>query len=214
MELGVFVALFGSFFLITSFHLSQAAFSSCSEFPVIPEGSYDMSSDSYNDYSKRPLGFMHASAQDPTVSTNVPNPCASLTNLTNKAVEVLVETVVRGKQVCVESDDGKVACGMDTINLCKEATKDTMKYEFYCDPAKGCAGSVSFWYRLRPSEGDPDMWCLNSRQVAYPSSLLPVPTKLPTKMTTASTAQVIRLSSLTQGCALVLLLYALMGVMN
>ena len=34
---------------------------------------------------------------------------------------------------------------------CWNAYKDTMIYEFYCDPGRGCDTDVQFWYRLTPS---------------------------------------------------------------
>lgn len=78
------------------FELDFAVFSTlqrsdCTEFKVIDPKDYDRDVSSINDIEKRPLGYMFGIAKFPGVQTvNLKNPCAYLTNLTSRHVEVMV----------------------------------------------------------------------------------------------------------------------------
>ena len=65
--------------------------SDCTEFKVIDPKDYDRDISSINDITKRPLGYMFGIAKYRGVQTvNLKNPCAYLTNLTSRHVEVMV----------------------------------------------------------------------------------------------------------------------------
>lgn len=163
--------------LAGSAHIASAGdFDNCKEFNVIPKEKYDRNSSSAEDASKRPLGFVKASASYPGVVSNVVNPCAYLSNLTSKYIQVLVQPD-SGSIMCVK-DDGNPPMTLCSdggdVSKCYAAHSNTVKFVFYCDTGNGCGSDVGFWYRLTPSEGDPDDWCL-AQQNEYPSSLLQVP---------------------------------------
>ncbi|XP_068714554.1 uncharacterized protein [Montipora foliosa] len=171
--------------------MSALEASDCKEFKLIAPLHYDRNSSSVNDITKRPLGYMFATAQYPVVQSNVENPCALLKNLTGRYVEVMVQTLVAGKSVCVRDNgtpDPNRNCGHGTISGCWNPSKDTMIYEFYCDPGEGCDTDVQFWYRLTPSPvgKDVDDWC-NELVNEFPENLLTVPPPLE-KTTTVKSA--------------------------
>lgn len=151
-------------------------FDNCKEFRIIPKGNYDRNSSSADDGNKRPLGFVKSSAPYPGVVSNVVNPCAYLRNLTSKYIQVLVQPD-SGSIMCVKDDGNpsmKLCSDGGDVSKCYAAHSDTVKFVFYCDTGNGCGSDVGFWYRLTPSEGDPDDWCL-AQQNEYPSSLLQIP---------------------------------------
>ena len=70
---------------------SALQLSDCKEFKVIDPEDYDKNVSSIYDITKRPLGYMFGTAKNPGVQTvNLKNPCAYLTNLTSRNVEVMV----------------------------------------------------------------------------------------------------------------------------
>ncbi|XP_031562064.1 uncharacterized protein LOC116297887 [Actinia tenebrosa] len=176
--------------------LVNAAFKNCKPFDVIPKSNYDKDPASLRDYSKRPNGFMYGFAEYPPTSTNLMNPCVTLQNLTGRSVEIKAQAILEGSKICVKDDGGNSGCGTSTLGQCWDAHSDTVKYEFYCNPAKGCDSDVQFWYRLAPSIGDSDDWCTLMLENDYPSSLLPVPSRVPTQKTTPSSTSLCRVSHL------------------
>ncbi|KXJ19088.1 uncharacterized protein LOC110231353 [Exaiptasia diaphana] len=157
--------------------LIKGAFQNCKPYKIIHEDDYDKDPSTVSDSSKHPNGFYWGNAKYPATSTNLNNVCVFITNVTDRAVGVMVQPLIIGKKICVKDDGGSSECG-ETISKCFEANSDTAKYEFYCDPGKGCDTDVQFWYRLRPSEGDKDDWCTLIRDGNdFPNSLFLVPTK-------------------------------------
>ena len=77
-------------FLLSLSVMSALEASDCKEFKLIAPLHYDRNSSSVTDITKRPLGYMFATAQYPVVQSNVENPCALLKNLTGRYVEVMV----------------------------------------------------------------------------------------------------------------------------
>lgn len=71
---------------------SSLQLSDCKEFKVIPPEQYDKNVSSLTDITKRPLGYMYAKADYPTVQSEVKNPCFYVRNLTSRNVEVMVST--------------------------------------------------------------------------------------------------------------------------
>ena len=57
---------------------------------MIPPEQYDRDASSAEDLTKRPLGYMLASVQNPGVQSEIKNPCVYLKNLTSRDVEVMV----------------------------------------------------------------------------------------------------------------------------
>ena len=75
--------------------------SDCTEFKVIPPEQYDRDASAAQDITKRPLGYLFASAKYPGVQSggNLENPCAFLRNLTGRYVEVMVsDFTIKTKQ--------------------------------------------------------------------------------------------------------------------
>ena len=71
---------------------SSLQLSDCKEFKLIPPEQYDKNVSSLTDITKRPLGYMYAKADYPTVQSEVKNPCFYVRNLTSRNVEVMVST--------------------------------------------------------------------------------------------------------------------------
>jgi len=166
---------------ILSSVLSALQLSDCKEFKVVPPDQYDRNTSSADDTDKRPLGYEYDIAKYLGVQSggNLTNPCAYLRYLTARNVEVMVQTFVPGKSICVR-DNGNPPisdCGQGAANLgCWTPSQDTMIYEFYCDTTKGCDTDVQFWYRLTPSPvgDDVDDWC-RGRDSEFPENLLTAP---------------------------------------
>ncbi|KAM7439396.1 hypothetical protein ABFA07_011217 [Porites harrisoni] len=180
----------------------------CTEFKVIDPKDYDRDISSINNITKRPLGYMFGIAKYRGVQTvNLKNPCAYLTNLTSRHVEVMFQTLVAGKPLCVRDNapNPKIACGAGAQNTnCWNPSQDTVIYEFYCDTGKGCDTDVQFWYRLTPSPvgiSDVDQWC-NDRNSMFPIDLMTAPPPVVKKTTVKNVAS----GTLSWNICLVLLL--------
>ena len=70
--------------------MSTLQLSDCTEFKLIPPEQYDRNISSADDITKRPLGYMIATAQNPVVQSEIENPCVYVKNLTSGDVEVMV----------------------------------------------------------------------------------------------------------------------------
>lgn len=171
------------FFIFLTFSViispvSTLQLSNCKEFKLIPPEQYDRNSSSADDMTKRPLGYMFAIAQYSGVQSEIKNPCVYVKNLTSRDVEVMIQTLVKGKTVCVRDDSKptpKKQCtegGYLSVD-CWGPTTDTVMFEFFCDTGEGCVADVQFWYRLTPSPkgADVDDWCSLSRSSEFPRDL-------------------------------------------
>ncbi|CAH3136267.1 unnamed protein product [Pocillopora meandrina] len=183
MEVSLWNDCFFSFasFIVFVGSASSLQLSDCKEFKVIPPEQYDRNVSSLTDITKRPLGYMYAKADYPTVQSEVKNPCFYVRNLTSRNVEVMIQTRVSGKTVCVRDNKKptpKTDCAQGgTLSLaCWDPTTNDVIFEFYCDPGKGCDTDVQFWFRLTPSPpgADVDDWCL-ARNSLFPHDLKEVP---------------------------------------
>ena len=70
--------------------MSTLQLSDCTEFELIPPEQYDRNASHADDITKRPLGYMVATAQSPVVQSEIKNPCVYVKNLTSRDVEVMV----------------------------------------------------------------------------------------------------------------------------
>lgn len=84
---------------------SSLQLSDCKEFKVIPPEQYDRNVSSLTDITKRPLGYMYAKADYPTVQSEVKNPCFYVRNLTSRNVEVMVSTGDNPLEVLTHKSD-------------------------------------------------------------------------------------------------------------
>lgn len=199
--------------------VSTLQLSDCPEFKLIPPEQYDRNVSHTDDITKRPLGYIVATAQYPGVQSEIENPCVYLKNLTSRDVEVMIQTRVEGDSVCVRDDSKptpKKQCtqgGYLSVD-CWGPTTDTVIFEFYCDTGEGCGGDVQFWYRLTPSPigADVDDWCSLSRGSEFPRNLKPVPPPVGTTPTVKSAACNILSWSFLQLAVVVLLVHALASI--
>lgn len=77
--------------------MSTSQLSDCPEFKLIPPEQYDRNISAADDITKRPLGYMIATAQYPGVQSEIENPCVYVKNLTSRDLEVMVSKYSRGR---------------------------------------------------------------------------------------------------------------------
>jgi len=194
--------------------VSTSQLSDCPEFKLIPPEQYDRNISAADDITKRPLGYMIATAQYPGVQSEIENPCVYVKNLTSRDLEVMIQTRVPGKTVCVRDDSKptpKKECtqgGFLSVD-CWGPTTDKVIFEFYCDTGAGCDTDVQFWYRLTPSPvgADVDDWCSLARSSEFPQDLITAPPPVGTTPTIKSAGCNIFSWSFLQLAAVVLLVH-------
>ncbi|KAI8511368.1 hypothetical protein Bbelb_104680 [Branchiostoma belcheri] len=121
------------------------------DFVPVPEDQYDRNYSSINTPGARPLGYDSSIIY--YLGANEPNPCVRVTGTSGsgRRVEVM---------------------GSGTINLCQEASGNSVNFEFYCKT--GCeAGDINFWYRftVSPDGEDPEEWCFDRTGTDFPNTL-------------------------------------------
>lgn len=160
--------------LIVGVFGQQLTFTKCSNYVPINVANYSL------DYSsKNPLGYN--SSILPYMDVMVTHPCVNLTNVPAGAyIEIKAETQMAGAKICVGDDKTKRTCSSGTLRTCYSAPATNVKFAFYCDSA--CEQvDVVFWYRFVMSEANPsDQWCEGRISDDFPSSLIPLPSNLPT----------------------------------
>eukprot|EP00058_Branchiostoma_floridae_P008991 XP_002594479.1 hypothetical protein BRAFLDRAFT_124958 [Branchiostoma floridae] len=163
--------------VLVSCGLSPGVGAACSpqkDFVPVPEAQYDRNYSSITTPGARPLGYDSGIIY--YLGANQPNPCIRVTGTagSGRRVEVMVQTVPATLDICVrDSTQTEIDnCASGTINLCQEASADTVNFEFYCKT--GCeAGDINFWYRftVSPEGEDPEEWCFDRTGTDFPNTL-------------------------------------------